>query len=640
MRTFILTLFLLLASVGYAQDRPVLSKKHGLYEKSFKLTMKPSVEGREIRYTTDGSLPTINSKLYRSTLAITKTTLIRASEVIEGDSLSPATTASYLFISDILTQANDASGNPIIPEGYPDKWGPYADIKGTAPAYYAMDKTLVDLAPELVQKGLKELPIVSVVTDKDYLFSHDIDEERGGIYIYTGAPIGPGTGRDWERPVSMELIGGLLNHDVTVDCGIKLHGGHSRLPEKNPKHAFRLMFKGKYGAKKLRHPVFGEEGVDVFEDLVLRTYFGNSWEHWDEGNRTKAQYTRDLWARSVQERLGRPNSKGQPVHLFLNGMYWGMYNLCERINKDHCVEHFGGEKEDWDVIKVEETEGEKVVASDGDLVSWKEMLAVVNRVTDNDNDAYYQLQGLDEEGMPCDDYEALLDVESFCDYMLINFYGGNTDWDHHNWYAIRNKVDPGKGFQFICWDTELIFGSRSENVTNNDHSGKPSRILNCLMRNSEFRHLFNHRAHVLLTDEGGWLTEQGVREVWDSLYYNIENALYDESARWGDYRRDIHPYTAKGHRYRVDTYYQNERTRLLSEYFPVRTGNVISQLKNKGWYSDEDALPALKTGHLMASTAVYDLQGRLCGTLDQQGHLPVHLPSGLYVVANRKVRKP
>ena len=627
-----------LTSPLYAQpqggDRPTFSKSHGIYKKSFSLFLFPSVSGRKMYYTLDGSWPTLQSQQYQKQLTITKTTIVRVAEQIEGDSLSPVSTASYIFPADVILQGNDKNGKPITPEGYPSEWGPFVDIKGTAPGYYAMDSEIVNESKSQVLQGLEELPIVSIATDIDHLFSHEKDEEKGGIYIYTGAPIGSQIGRDWERPISLEMMGGPLQHNFTVDCGIKIHGGHSRLPEKTPKHAFRLMFKSKYGPSKLNYPVFGEEGVGRYEDLILRTYFGNSWEHWDEGNRTKAQYTRDLWARSVQERLDEPNSKGQPVHVFLNGLYWGMYNLCERINKEHCAEHFGGKKGDWDVIKVEETAGEKVVASDGNLDAWQNMLDVVEQVKATSNVAFYKLQGLDYKGNPSDELEPLLDLENFCDYMLINIYGGNTDWDHHNWYAIRNRENPGRGFQFICWDTELIFGSANENVTNKDNAGKPSHMLNCLMRNSKFKQLFSHRAHVLLT-EGGLLTEDGVREVWDSLYLNIQNALYDESARWGDYRRDIHPYTAKGHRYRVDTYYQNERNRLLTQYFPKRTDTVLDQLQSMGWYFTRDEITAPMADDMAGS--IYDLQGRHCGMLDEEGRFPDHLPQGIYVINGRKV---
>ena len=68
-------------------------------------------------------------------------------------------------------------------------------------------------------------------------------------------------------------------------------------------------------------------------------------------------------------------------------------------------------------------------------------------------------------------------------------------------------------------------------------------------------------------------------EVWDSLYNTISTAIYDESARWGDYRRDVHQYAyGAGKLYTVDKYYMRERNRLLTEYFPYRSKKVLTQI--------------------------------------------------------------
>ena len=45
------------------------------------------------------------------------------------------------------------------------------------------------------------------------------------------------------------------------------------------------------------------------------------------------------------------------------------------------------------------------------------------------------------------------DVDNFIDFLFINQYGGNTDWDHHNWLAFRNRELGYRGFCFVCWDT-------------------------------------------------------------------------------------------------------------------------------------------------------------------------------------------
>ena len=71
------------------------------------------------------------------------------------------------------------------------------------------------------------------------------------------------------------------------------------MSEKNPKHSFRLVFKEQYGPKSLKYPLYGEDEPSKFDQLVLRCHFGNAWQHWSEGNREKAQYTRDVWARRI-----------------------------------------------------------------------------------------------------------------------------------------------------------------------------------------------------------------------------------------------------------------------------------------------------------------------------------------------------
>lgn len=626
-----------------AQDTemPIFNQKHGLQTKAFRLVIRPSVTGRTIRFTLDGSAPTMSSPRYLSSLNIDATTIVRAAEVIGDTALSAITTASYIFPEDILTQGNDAEGNPIAPMGYPDTWGSFCQISGTAPAYYAMDSHIVSENRKEILEGFEQLPIVSIATAADNFFSHRVDSIKGGIYIYTGTPVGDDTGRDWTRAISMELMGGKLAHDLTVDCAVKIHGGHSRLPEKTPKHALRIQFKGKYGASKLYYPVFGDEGTDKYESLVLRTFFGNSWTHQDESGRQRAQYTRDLWARATQQEMGRPHSKGQAVHLFINGLYWGIYNLCERIDAEHCAYNYGGKKGEYDVVKVDENAGEKIVASDGTLDAWNEMRQTLEKVNANSNKEYFRLEGLDESGKRDASLEPLLDVDAFFDYMLINIYAGNTDWDSHNWLAFRHRENPEVGFRFFCWDTEMIFVSSNEDVTSKNTSAKPTHFLQCLMRNPAARQRFNHRIHLAMTN-GGPLTEERVVARWDSLYHNIDCAIYDECARWGDYRRDIHPYTQKGHRYRISTYYMNERNRLLNEYFPVRTQKVLAQLETRGWYTpgEDDYVDGISSTMAQHAPAlIYDLQGRQRGNLSESGQLPTSLPSGIYIVNGKKISK-
>ena len=307
------------------------SLPHGFYDEPFTVEItcdSALAEGVAVRYTLDGSEPTLVSPLYSQPLTVRGNTLLRAVALADTGYVTPVATATYLFVQDVLQQ-------PEAPKGYPQTWGKYCDITGTAPADYGMDPEMTSDAvlASKIAEGLTSLPALSIVTDKGNLFSHRNDSVTGGIYIFTGPPVGDSTGNGWTRPAHVELFGGQLqtaegtaSYDMSASCGLRLHGGHGRLAEKNPKHSFRLVFKKEYGEKTLKYPVFGESEPAKFDQLVLRCHFGNSWQHWGEGGRTKAQYTRDVWARRMQRKMGRTSVNALYVNVFLNGMYWGIYN--------------------------------------------------------------------------------------------------------------------------------------------------------------------------------------------------------------------------------------------------------------------------------------------------------------------------
>ena len=603
----------ILFSLSLSAQKLMFSQPHGFCDEPFSLTVsadgsKALPEDAVIRYTLDGSVPTLSSQAYAQPLDIKGTTILRAAAFSSTGRLTPVATATWIFASDVLKQSDH-------PEGYPEKWGKYTQISGTATADYGMDMEMTTdpvLAPKIIE-GLKSLPVLSIVTDIDHLFSHENDEEQGGIYIFTGPPVGDNTGHGWTRPASIELMGGSQQHDLTVDCGLRLHGGHGRLAEKNPKHSFRLVFKSQYGPKSLDYPVFGENEPQKFDQLVLRCHFGNAWQHWDESNRQRAQYTRDVWARRMQRKIGRTSVNALYVNLFLNGMYWGIYNIAERVNDQYGKDHLGGSKSDIDVVKIEEDGGNHHEASEGTLDAWEQMVATAKKAADPTS--YQQLQ-------------TMLDIDSFIDYMLINQYAGNTDWAHHNWYAILRRGAESQGFRFLCWDTELIFDNVYENVLGrNDGSAYPTGIFQNLMKNKDFADRYGRRAKELLADDG-LLGPKSVVETWDSLYHVISKAIYAEAARWGDYRRDVHKYQSKGKLYTVDDYYMKERHRLLTDYFPYRTAVVLADIRRlvpSGIHHH----PSPTTQHLSPNThhPLFNLQG-------QQVQ---HPSKGIYIRDGKKV---
>ncbi|MFW9596853.1 MAG: lamin tail domain-containing protein [Paludibacter sp.] len=558
-------------STGKILPVPEFSKSHGFYDAAFQLSLSTGYSADSVYYTTDGSLPSkTNGTLYKTPINISTTSIIRAATVKTGYGTGKTATQSYLFVNDIIRQSNT-------PAGYPTTWGPYTAITGNAEADYEMDQELLGTATfaTTVKSALKEIPTISIVTNKDNFFSTPTDPVTGGIYMYTGAPITNttyATGRDWERPVSVEYIAN--DTSLQIDCGIRIQGGHGRRPEKSPKHSFLLVFERKYGPNKLQFPGLFKNGVDGFENIILRAGFGNSWVHQDGAARTRATYQEDIWTKDTQRAMGHKAGNSIFAHVYINGIYWGMYAPSERMDKEFAEAHIGGDEDDWDVIK------DYAEVSDGTIDAWNKMMTMANNGLET-TEKYMAIQGKNADGTPNYTIESMVDVENLIDYMLINFYGGNSDWDNHNWSAMRSRVTPDKGFRFLCWDGEMMFTSLNTNVLSENNENCPSRVYQQLLKNSTFKHLLANRIQKHCFNNG-LLTPDSLKARWNTRKAQIENAINCEASRWGDYRRDVHTWQSAPYNLYTKDSWTTQQNYLANTFFMQRTGILVSQFQTAG----------------------------------------------------------
>ena len=267
--------------------------------------------------------------------------------------------------------------------------------------------------------------------------------------------------------------------------------------------------------------------------------------------------------RDSLRQMGHPSARGLFVHLYLNGLYWGLYNICERPSAPFVAANFGGKPEDYDVRN-----GDHILEGDGE--AWNKMMTLANAGVKTSA----EFAALGE----------LVDIPELIDYLLLNFYGANADWDRaSNWYAARRRTPPGK-FEFFVWDGERTL----EGVTNNsmafDDDQSPPRLFHKLKENAEFRRLFSERARMHLTN-GGALTPGKAAERYRKWVEKLDLAVIAESARWGDYRRDVHRYkTGPYELYTRNQYWRPEVDRLLNQYFPKRSEVVLKQFEGQGLY--------------------------------------------------------
>jgi hypothetical protein len=168
-----------------------------------------------------------------------------------------------------------------------------------------------------------------------------------------------------------------------------------------------------------------------------------------------------------------------------------------------------------------------------------------------------------------------LDIDDFIDYMIVNYYAGNTDWAHKNWYASFNRVDPNGRWRFHSWDAEHVFKSVGENVTGRIDMGGPTEIQHRLMGDAsqgwigspEYRLRFADRMQQHFFN-GGVLTPAAAGAVYAARMSEANRAIVGESARWGDNRREP-AYT--------------HADWLATQNNLHRSGSVVSQFTSLGW---------------------------------------------------------
>lgn len=577
-------------SVAFVSDTK-FSVDRGFYDTPFSLSITTATVGASIIYTTNGSTPSLtNGFVYSSPLPINGTTVIRAAAFKTGYLPSDVDTETYIFVNDVIRQAPTGA----TPPGWPATWGANA-------VDYGMDPDVVNdpLYSSAVTNGLKSIPTYSIVTDFSNLF-----DSATGIYANASQD-----GSAWERPTSIELIYPDGTKGFHINAGLRIRGGFSR-SSSNPKHAFRFFFRSDYGASKLNYPAFASQnGADSFDGFDLRTFENYSWSFLGD---YRFIGLRDQFSRDLQLALGQPAERGDFYHLFINGQYWGLYNTDERPEASYGETYLGGNKDDYDVVKVDTGASYTIFATDGNLDSWLRLWQAATNGFVNNSD-YFKVQGLNPNGAPNPAYENLLDVDNLIDHMLCIFFTGNIDapisqfignTNPNNMYAMRNRTGQFGGFRFFLHDSEhtLLHESSlpSTGELYRDRTGpfpagdplqqgatafstsNPQYIFTRLMDNAEFRLRVADRVQKQFFN-GGVFTTDWCRAHFLTRSNEIYDAIADESARWGD-AKSATPLTRNNQ-------WVTEMNRVYGDYFGQRPSIVLTQLQAKALFPTNALAP-------------------------------------------------
>jgi len=553
--------------------------------------------GATIRYTLDGSTPSLDpgtSATYTGPLTIDKTSTLRYAAFKSGYDASEVVTQTYIFPADVLAQS-PAGEAPVIanPPGAVQAtttW-PTGPVNGQV-LDYGMDPDIVNnpqWSATLVD-DLKAIPSFSIVTDLAHLL-----DPATGIYTNPG-----GDQIAWERPCSLELIHPDGSPGFQINCGVRIRGGFSRSTD-NPKHAFRFFFRSSYGAAKLDYPLFGGSpgAAEEFDKFDLRCAQNYSWSY---GGDSRGIFIRDAVARDMQLAAGSVSSHGGYYHLYVNGQYWGLFNIDERPDANFGATYFGGDADDYDAVKVDPDIGYNIEATDGTTDAWHALWELADTGLSGsftetlNNTTYQRLLGNDPDGTPNPGYPVLVDPVNLIDSMLIIYWGGNLDApisnflgnaSPNNWFGVRDRTGGHGGFRFILHDSEHTLldlhqdrtgpwpaGSSAQQGTAAFGKSSPQYLFQQCIHAQEFRTLFADRAYRHM-DHGGVLTPAGATAIFDAHAAAIDRAVVAESARWGD-AKTATPLTRND--------WLSEINNVRNNFLPGRTAVVLGQFRAQGWY--------------------------------------------------------
>lgn len=354
---------------------PAASVSSGRYESAQTVVLSHALSDVDIYYTSDGAEPSLTSTKYKNPITINKTQTLKAKT----------------FKKDYL----------------PSK----AEVK----TYFINEHAFT-------------LPTLSVSTSPDYLWDNTIG-------IYTDGTNGVAGNcqlkavnwnQDWDRHAVLEYFdaNGEKQFDQGVD--IRIGGACSR---GNDQKSFVVKPDDKYGKNHINEKLFDNKTADRYGSFMYR----------NAGNDNNTLFFRDaLIQHLAASQMDVDYMDYKPTVLYLNGNYWGIQNMREKIDGDFIESNYGIDKDDIDLI---DTYGNAIEGTPDAYNSY------LNDLQQMDLSAPAAFTYIDDH----------IDVQEFINYLTTEIYVCNTDWPGNNIKFWHQRSTNGK-FRWILWDTDFGLG--------------------------------------------------------------------------------------------------------------------------------------------------------------------------------------
>jgi hypothetical protein len=368
------------------ESAPVFSMEAGFYQGFHTLNISIANPAAEIRYTLNGSVPTQNDPIFSSPIEINKNMTVSAKAFGAGNLLPSALVKNSYFINEVVT-----------------------------------------------------LPVISITTNPQNLWDYN-----SGIYV-----MGPGASssypyfganfwKDWEKEAHVEFFNKDKQRMASDNTGLKIHGGYSRGFDQK---SFRLHFRAKYGTSALNYPVISARAeTKNYKRLVIR----------NGGQDFYRARMRDPLAHMLLKNSHLDILAFEPAVVFLNGEYWGLYEIRERTDKHYIATYYDVSKDHLDIL---EHKGHLKVRQGSDTG----FINLHNYILDADVETENFLPTVDNS----------LDLENFADFFIAQTFFSNYDWmgDQTGNMRLWRSREPLSKWRYFLVDLDFSFGLKKRNTS-------------------------------------------------------------------------------------------------------------------------------------------------------------------------------
>ena len=599
MRKTCLILYLILMPFVLMSQTASLEFSHsgGFYESSFDLTLTCE-SGNHIRYTTNGTAPTSSSALYTEPLTM-NADLYSKSDIytiqISPDNLVyvPDSVSHCIVIRAAVFDANEIC------------------VSETKTNTYFINSLGCETSG---------MAVVSVCADSLDLFDYETGIFVPGVNWDSINPDHTGNyyqhGDEWERLVNVEFYEPSDNSGINQKCGLRTHGNRSR---RYPSKGMKIYAREEYGKKRFEHAFFENNPMNSFKHLVLKP-FASFWPY------SGAQ---DYFCNKLAIQVGLPTSDSRPVIVYLNGEYWGVYFLQEKMDERFLEDHYGVIIDNCNIIG--DWRGN---VDHGTNVSFRYMMNWFEESNLADDEVYRHA---------CE----LIDINNFIDYYVFQTFVGNWDWPGNNMRCWQEGNGP---WRWIFFDGDATIFPHDFNVFENAaiYNAPPTWIeypeaklvFRKLLDNTQFKNAFIARIHELCD---GPFQYEHTFPIFNGIIETLRPEIEEQRHRFGyptsmdtwiNGNATINAFLTD----RVEKYYEEmDAFPLLGiDEFAFADGHFIC-FPNPA--KDEVRILLFATSQENVELNIYDITGRLvhnetmCADFGETVlSIKPNLPSGIYFI--------